>query len=399
MKRKVIVRSLLVIITTTVVQTIPASAASLSADELYVNAYSKTVAAMSTKTQKSINEARLSIETLKGTGASWAIGEFSQQVDQVQHPILVNVVESINKAEATLKQADINLAKESIDPELPAEWRNSYSSATDIIQQKLMQNVIAVINRANENGFKGDIATASALVEEVKTSNDSNIVSWAEAIKKKLNTTPKYDAPRFTEGVITASTKYKDVLSVKIDRNKLPESMKKFTKIRIVPRLFSIEESIRDAQVYEDRVREYGDMDELLVGSYVEEESTLILLFDDNINPLGYYLINPVEYNVSQITEGVSSIDSGKDSSVIKVDRSKLPDSAKNFTIMRVPTSDVPFDDNAIFNWINKSQLYDGMYPFNDEDGFAYHKDSKYKYAVVLLFDDNNNPLGYYKVP
>jgi hypothetical protein len=155
-------------------------------DQLYLNAYYSTLAAISNKTQKEINEARTAINSLKGTEASWAIGEFSKQVDQLQNSFLVNICNAISKAEANLSQADINAAKIAIDPDLPAEWRNSYSSAVDIIQQRLMKKLADAVDKAVASKLKADIDAASGLITDVKTASDPAIASWADAMQKRL---------------------------------------------------------------------------------------------------------------------------------------------------------------------------------------------------------------------
>jgi hypothetical protein len=155
-------------------------------DELYSRAYKAALAGVNGKTQKQINVARKAIKALEGTDASWAIGEFSKQIDQVQNVFLVNICDAISKAEANGSQANINAAKAIIDPELPAEWKNAYSSAVDVVQQKLMKKLEDAVNKAVANKLIADTDAAKALIAEVKTATDTAIVSWAEAMEKLL---------------------------------------------------------------------------------------------------------------------------------------------------------------------------------------------------------------------
>jgi hypothetical protein len=46
------------------------------------------------------------IGALNNTGASWAIGQFSQQVDAVQQPILVQAITAITTAQSNPTQAN-----------------------------------------------------------------------------------------------------------------------------------------------------------------------------------------------------------------------------------------------------------------------------------------------------
>jgi hypothetical protein len=157
-----------------------------TADQLYASAYSATINATNVRTQKAINEARTAILKLKGTDAAFAIGEFSQKVDQVQHPILVRIVQSIKTAETNPIQDNINLAKASIDLDLPDVWRNSYSSAVDVIQQGSISKANAAYEKALKSQSQTDIDIAFQSLNEVAKSKDSNVLNWANAIKKQL---------------------------------------------------------------------------------------------------------------------------------------------------------------------------------------------------------------------
>jgi hypothetical protein len=164
----------------TMVGTTQVKAAALSVDEIYANAYTATDNAMNIKTQKSINEARIAIEALIDTGADWAIGEFSKQVDQVQNPFLVKIIDAINKAEQTGKQEDINAAKASIEPELLQIWKNSYSSAIDKIQQELMKQLVDAYYNAALTDLSSDIENVEVILAEVKLASNTDIGDWAE---------------------------------------------------------------------------------------------------------------------------------------------------------------------------------------------------------------------------
>ena len=67
-----------------VVSAIPANAATMTVGQLYAAAYNAVVAAKASGTQTDINTARIAIDALQGTGAEFAVGEFSKQVDGVR---------------------------------------------------------------------------------------------------------------------------------------------------------------------------------------------------------------------------------------------------------------------------------------------------------------------------
>jgi hypothetical protein len=158
----------------------------LTLDQLYVETYNQTVNARNVRTQMAINQARIAIESLRGTGAEWAIGEFSKQVDQVQHPFLVTIVDAITKAQKSIIQADINAARAAIDPDLPQIWKNSYSSALDQVQESLMKQLVAACDLAVQDNTLGSKAKLILLFDELKTASNPEIGAWAIEVTNSI---------------------------------------------------------------------------------------------------------------------------------------------------------------------------------------------------------------------
>lgn len=159
----------------------------LSADQLYIQAYNATIQAISLKTQISINDARSAIDKLRRTKAAWAIGEFSQQVDCVQQPILVNIINSIIIAEKSPSQININHARNTISRELPTIWKNSYSTAIDKVQQKLINNAMKLYNTAETTKIKSNVEKAIEKFKELQISNNSDVYKFSLTMTNKLN--------------------------------------------------------------------------------------------------------------------------------------------------------------------------------------------------------------------
>jgi hypothetical protein len=153
-------------------------------DILYKGAYDTTVQALSDRTQLSINKARIAIKLLESTEAAWAIGEFSKQVDSIQHPIYVRVYNAIVKAQLNPTQANINSASELLDKNMPEVYRNSYSSAVDKIQQDLIKKTLDDINKALSSKLGADITAAQKLIAELKTSVSEDVKDWVAKIDK-----------------------------------------------------------------------------------------------------------------------------------------------------------------------------------------------------------------------
>ncbi|GAA0789637.1 immunoglobulin-like domain-containing protein [Hathewaya limosa] len=106
-----------------------------SMDELYKDAYDATKRSLQEKTQRSIKEARSAIAKLP-KNLDWAIGEFSKQVDTVQHPIFVKIINFINKSKGTKAQIDINNGRELVNDVIEEQYKRTWSSELDKIQQE-----------------------------------------------------------------------------------------------------------------------------------------------------------------------------------------------------------------------------------------------------------------------
>ncbi|MBU3223291.1 leucine-rich repeat domain-containing protein [Clostridium algidicarnis] len=163
-------------------------------DLIYSNAYKATMKAQEDKTQKSINEARLAVDKLKAVlPNSNAIPIWSSLTDKIQHPKLVKIVNSISKAQENKTQKSINEARDTIEDELPSKWKNSYSSALDVVQQFKIDEVVKAVEKAKTTKDAKDIAIASDLITEIKTSNKDFISNFGKTMETKLSesTTPE----------------------------------------------------------------------------------------------------------------------------------------------------------------------------------------------------------------
>jgi N-acetylmuramoyl-L-alanine amidase len=152
-------------------------------DDLYKKAYDATMKAQATQTQMDLTQARILVDALyqllpnesKNLAAT-----FSSILDKIQHPLLVKTVDAINLAKISVKQADINTARELII-DMPNVWKNSYSMAIDAVQSALISNAITSINKAVDSKQQSDIDTAKALYSELLTvTNNNGVKSWLE---------------------------------------------------------------------------------------------------------------------------------------------------------------------------------------------------------------------------
>lgn len=172
----------------------PVMATTVDIDALYKNAYDAMRKAQETEKQTDINAAMELIRELRHIGDERkdenlinAACTWSSLVDEVQHPKLVKIVTAITKAQESGRQADINEAFATIEPELPAVWRSSYTSAIDLVQQKLQDELVKAVEKAEADKTEESIKDARELVNEVLTANSEAMVEWAKIFEAKLD--------------------------------------------------------------------------------------------------------------------------------------------------------------------------------------------------------------------
>ena len=160
-------------------------------DALYKAAYQATQKALTEKTQAAVNEAREAIKALPAN-LDWAIGEFSKQVDTVQHPILVEIVTAIKKLDEEATQANINAAKKAIPAELRDEWKKSYSAAIDVHQQALITKANEAVKEAQAVRSDAAIKVANELLAELATADAQGVKDWAATMQDRVDSIEKY---------------------------------------------------------------------------------------------------------------------------------------------------------------------------------------------------------------
>lgn len=172
----------------------PVMATTVDIDALYKNAYDAMRKAQETEKQTDINAAMELIWELRHIGDERkdenlinAACTWSSLVDEVQHPKLVKIVTAITKAQGSGRQADINEAFATIEPELPAVWRSSYTSAIDLVQQKLQDELVKAVEKAEADKTEESIKDARELVNEVLTADSEAMVEWAKIFEAKLD--------------------------------------------------------------------------------------------------------------------------------------------------------------------------------------------------------------------
>lgn len=153
-----------------------------SIDELYKYAYESMIVAQKEKTQISINKARVAIDALPASMMS-ARGTFSSEVDKVQQPIFVKIVDLIMDARKAPTQEKINAGKALLDGVQPF-YANSWSSALDEVQNVIIKNTINAIDNAIANNTDANRLAANAMLAELYKSTNKDLINYTNMLNE-----------------------------------------------------------------------------------------------------------------------------------------------------------------------------------------------------------------------
>lgn len=153
-------------------------------DVLYKEGFEAVKICTTLKTQQSVNNAREVINKFHGK-LDWAIGEFSKQIDEVQHPILVDIVDGINKNQNTPNGKKINDIRRNILALPNKEWVASYSSALDIAQDILIKNVADSFNNYKNDTKIEKFKLLYLNINELEEIENQDVINFTKTIEKE----------------------------------------------------------------------------------------------------------------------------------------------------------------------------------------------------------------------
>ncbi|MBU3228080.1 hypothetical protein [Clostridium algidicarnis] len=194
---------------------------SKSLDELHKAAYTAVAVAKKDKTQKSINDARVvlaeykaAIEAEEKLGLLPNVNTFSVQLDEVQHPILSDIVKSIlaiQKA-GTATQAEINEVRTMLEGDQADEtddlpkgfdsYKKTWNADLDVYQTKLMDAAIEAVKVAETEKTQATVDAAKVLVADLATAVRPGIQKIAADLQTKVEAVKVYDL-KVTKAVIS----------------------------------------------------------------------------------------------------------------------------------------------------------------------------------------------------
>ena len=155
-------------------------------DKLYAQGVNAVIKCQKERTQKSVNEARAIIKKFKGN-LDWAIGELSRQVDSVQHPILVSIVDGISRNQKKPSQEDINKIRYTISILPEEQWITSYASALDKAQQVLINDTDIYVKKYLHSRLTSDKEIAISKLNILKKSTNKSVVDWSNSRIKDMD--------------------------------------------------------------------------------------------------------------------------------------------------------------------------------------------------------------------
>lgn len=196
----------------------------------------------------------------------------------------------------------------------------------------------------------------------------------------------------------------------KVDRSKLPEGVKDFVYIGVSGSNAPITKRLILKWNKRTKPGDYGTylydgINFIASGVYPYMS---IVLYDKDMNALGYFSVDgdnisdlkldltpePMpELPIKQFTNGVT-FKYEENVCIIKLNKDQLPENISKFTKISVGGFGDELDNVDILESINnaKEKGY-GIENYNDQTGYI---TSSYGTLLIIVFDDNVNPLGYY---
>ncbi len=165
-------------------------------NQLYEKAFTEVSNCKNSDTQQSINNARDAVSSLKGSGASWAIGEFSKQVDGVQQKLFEEFMGILFEKNGfpikEVSQEKINRARELVNEFATYNgnkpYVSSWSSAVDKVQKYRMDQTRVFLDEAKK--FKNEATINQAkthIIELLTVKNNDLVYNYAKTLEAEVN--------------------------------------------------------------------------------------------------------------------------------------------------------------------------------------------------------------------
>ena len=212
--------------------------------------------------------------------------------------------------------------------------------------------------------------------------------------------TVQLQAETITTGItLEAMTKYTGV-KTRVTRGELPAALQGFSKIMVacsaVP--YNVAESGLPQWISSAYKGTYDDNYYISSVSQTGDLYALVVLFDDEENPLGYYetSINvPLGQQVPEITSGVSVSSPEPLSYMVDIVREELPEALRSYSTYSTMLSYASFNvpENGLSPWLDnaaRNDYSDGANSFGAGEARSWT-------VLVVLYDSQDNPLGYYE--
>lgn len=267
---------------------------SKSLDELHKAAYTAVAVAKKDKTQKSINDARVvlaeykaAIEAEEKLGLLPNVNTFSVQLDEVQHPILSDIVKSIlaiQKA-GTATQAEINEVRTMLEGDQADEtddlpkgfdsYKKTWNADLDVYQTRLMDAAIEAVKTAETEKTQATVDAAKVLVADLATAVRPGMQKIAADLQTKVEAVKVYDL-KVTKAEISKT-------DVKVTFDALKEALRD-VKLEVI-----------DNDGKKVAVKEKGLL--------IEDETTYTFEFEKKLNErgVGIWTVNGLEVNLDAI--------------------------------------------------------------------------------------------------
>ncbi len=212
--------------------------------------------------------------------------------------------------------------------------------------------------------------------------------------------TVQLQAETITSGItLEAMTKYTGV-KTRVTRDELPASLQGFSKIMVacsaVP--YNVAESGLPQWISSAYKGTYDDNYYISSVSQTGDLYALVVLFDNEENPMGYYETNinvPLGQQVPEITSGVSVSSPEPLSYMVDIVREELPEALRSYSTYSTMLSYASFNvpENGLTPWLDNTYRND----YSDGSNSFGVGEARSWAVLIVLYDSQDNPIGYYE--
>ena len=311
----------------------------------------------------------------------------SAQTDSVQSNSVQSDSVPSNSAESDSVQADSDQKNAGDEIQTGSEGNESEPSNLINITTDISSDSSAEVDEASSMPD-----SAEQPLKDVQNNQENNA--------SVQNVNEQTQAGAIASGItLEAMTKYTGV-KTRVARGELPAALQGFSKIMVVCSVvpYNVAELGLPQWITSAYKGTYDDKYYISSVSQTGDLYALVVLFDNEENPLGYYETNinvPLGQQVQEITSGVNVSSPEPLGYMVDIVREELPEALQGYSTYSTMLSYDPFNvpENGLPPWLDNTYRND----YSDGSNSFGVGEARSWTVLLVLYDSQDNPIGYYE--